>query len=268
MAPEILRYEKYDAKADLWSVGAVLFEMSVGKPPFRAQNHVDLLRKIERGEDKIKFPDEKRIEEGTDKVPTKVAPDLKALIRRLLKRNPTERMSFDDFFREAGAVATGGTASNLVSAEVVSARHAAAAVAARAAARPPSTITRSPPVQAPPTPAPRSASRDAFLVTAATAAYASPPVVPRASLTPAPPVAANIAAPPSPQITVYGDPEPLPFARRTSSTSSAPLASGLKRAPSYAGKLPVGGSPGEYQEGVKTRDYAQERRPSATSRTR
>ncbi len=24
MAPEILRYEKYDAKADLWSVGAVL----------------------------------------------------------------------------------------------------------------------------------------------------------------------------------------------------------------------------------------------------
>lgn len=46
MAPEILRYEKYDAKADLWSVGAVLYEMSVGKPPFRAQNHIDLLRKV------------------------------------------------------------------------------------------------------------------------------------------------------------------------------------------------------------------------------
>ena len=59
MAPEILRYEKYDAKADLWSVGAVLFEMVTGKPPFRAQNHVELLRKIERGEDKIKFPDER-----------------------------------------------------------------------------------------------------------------------------------------------------------------------------------------------------------------
>lgn len=46
MAPEILRYEKYDAKADLWSVGAVLYEMSVGKPPFRAQNHIELLRKV------------------------------------------------------------------------------------------------------------------------------------------------------------------------------------------------------------------------------
>jgi serine/threonine-protein kinase ULK/ATG1 len=32
MAPEILRYEKYDAKADLWSVGALLFEMAVCKP--------------------------------------------------------------------------------------------------------------------------------------------------------------------------------------------------------------------------------------------
>ncbi|KPV77787.1 uncharacterized protein RHOBADRAFT_11811, partial [Rhodotorula graminis WP1] len=102
MAPEILRYEKYDAKADLWSVGAVLFEMSVGKPPFRAQNHVDLLRRIERGEDRIKFPDEKRIDETLppheQKVPTKVSSDVKAIIRRLLKRHPNERMSFDDFF--------------------------------------------------------------------------------------------------------------------------------------------------------------------------
>ena len=46
MAPEILRYEKYDAKADLWSVGTVLYEMVVGRPPFRATNHVELLRKI------------------------------------------------------------------------------------------------------------------------------------------------------------------------------------------------------------------------------
>lgn len=37
MAPEILRYEKYNAKADLWSVGAVLYEMVVGKPPFKAE---------------------------------------------------------------------------------------------------------------------------------------------------------------------------------------------------------------------------------------
>ena len=87
MAPEILRYEKYDAKADLWSVGTVLHEMMVGKPPFRASNHVELLRRIERGEDKIKFPEDVCLSDAMKKV-----------IRGLLKRNPVERMSFADFF--------------------------------------------------------------------------------------------------------------------------------------------------------------------------
>ena len=87
MAPEILRYEKYDAKADLWSVGTVLYEMMVGKPPFRASNHVELLRKIERGEDRIRFPEEVALSDG-----------IKKLIRGLLKRNPVERISFGDFF--------------------------------------------------------------------------------------------------------------------------------------------------------------------------
>jgi serine/threonine protein kinase len=42
MAPEILSQNQYNAKADLWSVGAVLFEMVVGRPPFSAQNQVGL----------------------------------------------------------------------------------------------------------------------------------------------------------------------------------------------------------------------------------
>jgi serine/threonine-protein kinase ULK/ATG1 len=87
MAPEILRYEKYDAKADLWSVGTVLYEMLTARPPFRASNHVELLRKIEKSEDKIKFGDEFIISE-----------DMKRLIRVLLKRDPKERLSFPDFF--------------------------------------------------------------------------------------------------------------------------------------------------------------------------
>jgi serine/threonine-protein kinase ULK/ATG1 len=32
MAPEILQFHKYDAKADLWSVGTILFELVVGMP--------------------------------------------------------------------------------------------------------------------------------------------------------------------------------------------------------------------------------------------
>ncbi|CAB4300774.1 unnamed protein product [Prunus armeniaca] len=34
MAPEIIQNQKYDAKADLWSVGAILFQLVTGKPPF------------------------------------------------------------------------------------------------------------------------------------------------------------------------------------------------------------------------------------------
>lgn len=107
MAPEILRYEKYDAKADLWSTGAVLYEMCVGRPPFRAQNHVELLKKIERSQDRIKFPDEQppaddiKLQYARDHP---VASDLKDLIRRLLKRNPVERMSFNDFFPQVAQV--------------------------------------------------------------------------------------------------------------------------------------------------------------------
>ena len=90
MAPEILRYEKYDAKADLWSVGTVLHEMLVGKPPFRAANHVELLRKIEKGDDRIRFPED-----------IVISDNMKKLIRSLLKRNPVERSSFEAFFKNS-----------------------------------------------------------------------------------------------------------------------------------------------------------------------
>ncbi|KAG6880945.1 hypothetical protein C0993_003567, partial [Termitomyces sp. T159_Od127] len=119
MAPEILRYEKYDAKADLWSVGAVLYEMSVGKPPFRAQNHIELLKKIEHSRG-VRFPDDEpaaggargtsnphanavggqgsAAEDASASSPTHVPEDVKNLVRALLKRNPVERASFEEFF--------------------------------------------------------------------------------------------------------------------------------------------------------------------------
>ncbi|EME39691.1 hypothetical protein DOTSEDRAFT_75367 [Dothistroma septosporum NZE10] len=88
MAPEILRYEKYDARADLWSTGTVLHEMIVGKPPFRAQNHVDLLRKIEKANDQIIF----------DNKNMTISRGMKDLIRALLKKSPLERMTYEDLF--------------------------------------------------------------------------------------------------------------------------------------------------------------------------
>lgn len=87
MAPEILRAESYNAKADLWSVGAVLYEMSAGKPPFRASNHIELEKVITRNNDRIKFPASAQVPE-----------ELKSLIKSLLRNKQTERISFNEFF--------------------------------------------------------------------------------------------------------------------------------------------------------------------------
>ncbi|GAA5851452.1 hypothetical protein JCM8547_001099 [Rhodosporidiobolus lusitaniae] len=268
MAPEILRYEKYDAKADLWSVGAVLFEMSVGKPPFRAQNHVDLLRKIERGEDKIKFPDEKRVEEGSDKVPTKVAPDLKALIRRLLKRHPSERMSFEDFFREAAAVSTAGQATHFPPAETVSARHDVATSSSTSPSIPRAAARQGAPVVPPSSVAAANTSR-ASAPSPPLNLSPSPTASPAPSSTPAPitnPQSPAVARRPSPtvnpalhaRIASYGaDQEPPPFARRPTTAAPSPspplsqiggqggqTAPPVRRAPSFAPKYIVGGGSG------------------------
>ncbi|CAD6443201.1 166285f2-4ee7-4885-8b2e-ac349fd364bf [Sclerotinia trifoliorum] len=94
MAPEILRYEKYDARADLWSIGTVLYEMMTGKPPFRAANHVELLRKIEQNEDDIRFPSK-----------AVFSRDLKDIARRFLKKRPEDRITFPEYF--AHPVVTG-----------------------------------------------------------------------------------------------------------------------------------------------------------------
>jgi serine/threonine-protein kinase ULK/ATG1 len=48
MAPEILNGDKYDNKADIWSLGTVLYEMLFGKPPFIASNIIDLLKNIKK----------------------------------------------------------------------------------------------------------------------------------------------------------------------------------------------------------------------------
>ncbi|KAF6163647.1 hypothetical protein GIB67_036107 [Kingdonia uniflora] len=43
MAPEVLQFEKYNEKVDLWSVGAILFELLNGYPPFHGRNNVQAI---------------------------------------------------------------------------------------------------------------------------------------------------------------------------------------------------------------------------------
>mmetsp|Transcript_14382 Transcript_14382/g.33477 ORF Transcript_14382/g.33477 Transcript_14382/m.33477 type:complete len:1085 (+) Transcript_14382:455-3709(+) len=102
MAPEILQHHRYDAKADLWSVGTVLFEMIAGRPPFNGENHIDLLRNIQRKA--VRLPPTVRVSKACVN-----------LLRLLLNRNPLSRAGFKEFFEACdvfvalgcGGVATG-----------------------------------------------------------------------------------------------------------------------------------------------------------------
>lgn len=90
MAPEILKFQTYNAKADLWSVGAILFELVAGRPPYNGANHIQLLNNIEKAE---------------ARVPPAIAAQLSdhclSLVRSLLQRDPGSRLSFEKFFHHS-----------------------------------------------------------------------------------------------------------------------------------------------------------------------
>ncbi|XWS76796.1 hypothetical protein CRYUN_Cryun01aG0208600 [Craigia yunnanensis] len=88
MAPEIIQNHKYDAKADLWSVGAILFQLVTGKPPFDGSNQLQLFQNILRSTE-LQFP------EGAQE---ELHPDCVDLCRSLLRHNPVERLTFREFF--------------------------------------------------------------------------------------------------------------------------------------------------------------------------
>lgn len=112
-----MRYEKYDAKADLWSVGAIAYEMVFGTPPYRADNHVHLLRVIDAADDSaLPFPTSLTFKQSlrrASSAPSKFSKDKQAVITinietsdvfrdlllKLLKKDPNKRIAFEDYFK-------------------------------------------------------------------------------------------------------------------------------------------------------------------------
>jgi len=85
MAPEIMKSQKYDYKSDLWSVGIIFYEMLVGNTPFKSKNIYELIRRIEN--DEVKVPSK-----------FKLSINCQNLLYSLLKKNPEERISWEEFF--------------------------------------------------------------------------------------------------------------------------------------------------------------------------
>ncbi|KFR08268.1 Serine/threonine-protein kinase ULK1, partial [Opisthocomus hoazin] len=86
MAPEVIMSQHYDAKADLWSIGTIIYQCLTGKAPFQASSPQDLRLFYEKN--KMLMPN----------IPRETSSHLRQLLLGLLQRNYKDRMDFDEFF--------------------------------------------------------------------------------------------------------------------------------------------------------------------------
>lgn len=84
MAPEILKNIPHDERADLWSVGVVVWLLLVGKPPFMKETQEELFQQIRSCDWKF-HPKEWE----------NVSADAKELIQNLLVADPEQRWTAD-----------------------------------------------------------------------------------------------------------------------------------------------------------------------------
>jgi serine/threonine-protein kinase ULK/ATG1 len=88
-APEIMIGKEYNAKADLWSVGVIIFQLFFNRLPFPASNIRELKYAIFNSNG-VKLP------ENSDNPVSDICFDL---INRLLQKDPNNRINFEDYFQ-------------------------------------------------------------------------------------------------------------------------------------------------------------------------
>ena len=89
MAPEVIMSKEYDAKADLWSIGTIIYQCLTGRAPFLASTPQELKKFYQKSKS------------VSPNIPSDTSQNLEDLLVRLLKRNPRDRIEFRDFFRHS-----------------------------------------------------------------------------------------------------------------------------------------------------------------------
>uniref|UniRef100_A0A287CZH7 non-specific serine/threonine protein kinase n=1 Tax=Ictidomys tridecemlineatus TaxID=43179 RepID=A0A287CZH7_ICTTR len=87
MAPEVIMSQHYDGKADLWSIGTIVYQCLTGKAPFQASSPQDLRLFYEKNKTLVPV------------IPRETSAPLRQLLLALLQRNHKDRMDFEEFFR-------------------------------------------------------------------------------------------------------------------------------------------------------------------------
>ena len=97
MSPEQGRGDPVDHRSDMYSLGATLYHLIYGKPPFEADSPISLI--LKHISEAPSFPEDKAA-----RVPRGVI----AIIRRLLEKDPDRRyQTYDDLIRDLDAVLAG-----------------------------------------------------------------------------------------------------------------------------------------------------------------
>lgn len=73
IAPEVFMHRGYGKECDWWSLGAIMYEMLVGYPPFCSETQQETYKKILTWSNSLVFPDD-----------VHVSPDAEDLIRRFI----------------------------------------------------------------------------------------------------------------------------------------------------------------------------------------
>ncbi|XP_053958891.1 cGMP-dependent protein kinase 1 [Anastrepha ludens] len=81
VAPEIILDRGHDRAVDYWALGILIFELLVGKTPFRGQNQIKIYQQILGGIDVIQMP-------------SKIPRSAQGLIKHLCKQLPAERLGY------------------------------------------------------------------------------------------------------------------------------------------------------------------------------
>jgi len=84
LPPEMIEDKPHDERVDLWSLGVLCYELLSGKPPFETPTHDATYQRITRVE--YRFP-------------INLLPEACDLISKLLKKNPSDRLSLEGVMR-------------------------------------------------------------------------------------------------------------------------------------------------------------------------
>ncbi len=97
MSPEQASGKPVDFRTDLWSLGAVLYEMLAGSPPFRGESQLQVLRAVVDGQP----PALRETRPG-------LSVEIEEIVARALQKDPAKRyQSAGDMARDLSVAATG-----------------------------------------------------------------------------------------------------------------------------------------------------------------